>query len=405
MLLFYGRKLMPLFFCALIASFMIISFEGDALAFDLEKPNLHIGALECHPYGSSEGYYDSNIYLEEKNNENQDFVFDTQVGVMLKSPLLPEREEDFLGTAYYHMDIINFAKNSHRDRVDHHAGGLFDLDFANDFALRIKDDFDKTADPPNSERTTLDKRYRNTFNTTLNYDRDKIGLGGGYRMVRDGYNELTMFDKYDNRLTGTFFYQVAPKTKAFVEYNLGFITYDLHETNSDSVYNQLRVGATGEYWPKVTGTVKFGFRAVDYHRESSGDYYNATAFANLKYDVSERTAINLSGDRTTNESTYASNAYFEKNKLALKINHDLMERVSCNGGSFIQYNRYPEDSNEAGEVTKRKDVLWGANIGLKYDIKDWIITTAGYEFKQRDSKFNTFDYYDHKVSTKLAIAF
>jgi len=400
----HGKNMKALLSCAL-AVFLVSAFNGTASA--QYKPNIHVGALEIHPYACVEQTYDSNIYLEPRNRENADNITDIRVGTAVKLPIIPEREEDFLIEGSYHADIIEFWKYKHRDRVDHHARGLLDCTFANDFRLRIRERFEKTADPPDSERTTLDKRYRNVVNPTLSYTREKITLEGGYEMTRDAYDEnrLNNLNRTDHVFTGTCFYQVLPKTSVLAEYNLGLIRYDNHRTNSDSVENQARIGVIGKLWPKLTGTLKLGYRYVSYNESDKTDYSNFTMFANLKYDMTERTIVNLFADRTSQESSYASNSYYEMNKVALNVDHLLAERLRLDGGGFIGYNRYPVTTIEGDDIGKRKDFLWGANAGLKYDIKEWLFVDVGYKFKQRTSRFSVYDYNDHKISAQLCAKF
>ena len=132
---------------------------------------------------------------------------------------------------------------------------------------------------------------------------------------------------------------------------------------------------------------------------------NFTMFANLKYDMTERTIVNLFADRTSQESSYATNSYYEMNKVALNVDHLLAERLRLDGGGFIGYNRYPVTTIEGDDIGKRKDFLWGANAGLKYDIKEWLFVDVGYKFKQRTSRFSVYDYNDHKISAQLCAKF
>lgn len=165
------------------------------------------------------------------------------------------------------------------------------------------------------------------------------------------------------------------------------------------------MGVVGELWPKLTGTVKAGYRYVKYDESDKNDFSNFTMFGNVKYDMSERTMINLFAERTSTESSYETNSFFETNKIGLKLVHLLLEGLWFNWGSFFQYNRYPTETTEDGTTAKRRDTLWGLDAGLKYEIKEWLFVIAGYEFKQRDSKFDIYDYNDHRISARVAVKF
>ncbi|MBU1084070.1 MAG: outer membrane beta-barrel protein [Candidatus Omnitrophica bacterium] len=376
-------------------------------AFSQNTPNLHIGALEVHPFASLKQTYDTNIYLESKGEETKDFITDTVLGTSIKMPIIPEREEDFTLEGVYEADIVEFWDQTHRNRVDHMLSGKLDLNFSNDFQWKTTEYFKKTASPPNSERTTLDKRYSNILNTEVSYNREKITTTGAYTLTRDAYDEsrLDNLNTLDNTFTGAVFYKIFPKTSIFGEYNFGVTTYDNNNTNSDSKKNQGEIGLVGDLLPKTTGTVKAGYRNVSYDESDKSDFSGLTLFGNIKYDMSERTIINLSGTRTSEESSYGTNSYFEMNKLQLKVDHQLLDRLWMNNSGFIQYNKYPVQTTEAEVTGIRKDALWGIDAGLKYELKEWMIISGGYEFKQRDSRFDSLDYNDHKITAKVTAKF
>ncbi|MFQ5953230.1 MAG: outer membrane beta-barrel protein [Candidatus Omnitrophota bacterium] len=398
----YGKKVKT-YLCYMLAVFLVIGFAGSAFA--QRKPNLHIGTLEFHPFAYYDQLYDTNIFLEPRGHENDDFISDIGLGMAAKMPLIAEREEDFMIEGSYKMDILAFWRNSQINRVDHTATGLLDLNFANDFRYTATEYFNKTADPPNSERTSLDKRLRNVLSQTLGYTREKITLEAGYELTTDKYMQISNLNHNEHKFTAASFYQIFPKTSLFGEYNFARTVYHNNITNSDSIFNQGFFGIEGIIAPKLTGIAKAGFRFVDYDDKDASDWAGFALFVNVKYDATERTELNLYADRTSEESTYQGNSYYEKNKIGLNVNHELMERLWIDGDTFLQYNVYPTESLEGNQITKRRDTLWGLGSGLKYEIKEWLFVNGGYEFKQRDSKFDDLDYNDHKVSARLTLTY
>ncbi len=389
---------------SIIAAALFV-FIFSCKAFAQQTSNIHIGALEIHPFASIKQTYNSNIYLEPDGEKNDDFITDAVLGLGVWRTLIPQREEDFMIKVSYQTDIIEYWRHRRSNRVDHAASGLLDFAFVNDFRLKIKDDFEKTAVPPDSERTSLDKRYRNTLDTTLAYDREEVRFEGGYRTIRDEYDNINNIDKTDNMFTLSSFYQIFPKTSIFTEFDAGAITYDTNETNSDSKYFQARLGAVGNLWPKLTGTVKAGYRNVKYDKRDKNDFSSFTFYGNLKYNATERTEMNFHANRTSEESSYSTNSFYEANEMEIDIKHQLSDRLWLNGKSFLEYNRYPTETTEDSAARKRKDILWGLGAKLKYEIKEWLFIGIDYEFKQRDSNFAIFDYQDHIVSTQASVTF
>jgi len=368
-------------------------------------PNVHVGALEVHPFVNIKQTYDTNIYLEPEGRENDDYITDVAAGIEIEMPLVPERDKDFLVKAAYKADMLIYYDQTRLNRVDHDMYGLVNFNFANGIGFYAKEQFILTQDPPNNERTSLDKRFRNIIDTSLSFMRENLKFQGGYSMIRDGYDDVTNLNKFDNRLTGLCFYQLFPKVSILGEYNLGLITYDSSTTNSDSTYNQARAGITGAILPKVTGTLKGGYRNVSYEQGEKDDYSGFTAFANVKYDVTERTVLNLYGERTTDESSYSDNSYYEINQCGLELQHQLLEHLWITGEEFLSYNRYPHETTDSGIVEKRRDTIWGSKLELKYQLTEWLYVFSGYEFKRRNSQFDRFDYDDHRVSIWISTRF
>jgi hypothetical protein len=205
--------------------------------------------------------------------------------------------------------------------------------------------------------------------------------------------------------TATGYYQLFPKTSILGEYNFGKIIYDNNDTNSDSEYHQYRLGIKGQIAPKLTGLVKAGYKKTDYKNSSKEDFTGFTTFVNVTYSLKERTTLNVYSERGSEESTYSTNSYFEYNKIGLKVDHGLLEKLFLVSGGYYQLNKYPEETTEGSVTAKREDKLWDGSIGLRYEVKEWVNIEANYEFKKRDSKFNTYDYKDNRFTVKINFMF
>jgi len=367
--------------------------------------NIHIGTLEINPFVSLEQKYDDNIFLESEDHENHDWITTTTLGLDLNMPIIPGREEDFTFKAKYAASFLKFWDYTKQDRVDHNISALADFKFSNDFTFKIEDNFQKTAEPPTSELTALERRFRNTVQVVLGYMREKIGFDFGYKNIRDDYNNLNDLDKHEHVFTTTGYYQLFPKTSIFGEYNFGEVIYDKNNTNSDSKYHQYRLGVKGQIAPKLTGLVKIGYKKTDYKDSSKNNFEGFTAFVNVTYDLKERTALNAYLERGSEESTYSTNSYFEYAKGGLKLDHELLDRLFLVGGGYYQINKYPDQTTEGSVTARRRDKVYDGTVGLRYEIKDWVFLETDYEYKQRDSKFATFDYKDNRFSTKVSITF
>ena len=372
---------------------------------DKEKPRIHVGALEIHPYGSIEEKYDTNVYLEPKDRQNEDWITDYRTGIALKMPFVPSRGEDYVVEGFYHADFIEFLHQNKLSRVDHTAHGSISGNLPSDVGFKVTEDFLRTQDPPNNERTLLTKRWWNMFDARMNYTREKIKVEGAYTQTTNVYDLYSNINYNDYMGTGAIYYLIGTKTWLLAESNAGRIMYNKSPTNSNSQYYQIRVGVEGKIAPKLEGTLKFGYRYQDYSRSDSTDYDALAAYGNVKYDVTQRTSLKLYGERKPIESTYGSNSYYIDNMVGATFDHLLMRRLWLTGGAWWAYDEYPTDSQEGDTVDRRTDALWGTGIGLKYEVKDWLFLNTGYNFKQRDSVFHNYNYNDHQITMRGSVAF
>ncbi|MFH2138520.1 MAG: outer membrane beta-barrel protein [Candidatus Omnitrophota bacterium] len=384
-----------------LGGMIAIIFGMNILAF--AKGNIHVGRLEINPFVSLEEKYDSNIYLEPENLENQDWITTTSLGCSANMPLVAGREDDFLLKLRYKADLLAFHDETALNRAEQAAGAEVDLNFANDFSFKLDEDFQTTADPPNTELTSQENRMRNSAGAVIGYERESIKVDLRYRNIRDDYKNLDSLDKFEHITTLSAYYQLFSKTAVLCEYNYGTLDYDVATSNSDSVYSQFRVGVKGDIAPKLTGLVKVGYKATDYDEAGKKDFASGTLHANLKYDVIERSTLKIYAERSSVESSYSTNSYYAMNKAGLNLDYELKERLLFIAGTSYQFNKYPDETTEGSLTKKRTDDILNANIGLRYQMWEDLSLETGYEYKQRDSDFAAFDYVDHKFFVKASL--
>lgn len=389
-------------FCCILALAVISVFCSSAAR---AEGNIKIGNAEVHPFILLEQKYDDNIFLEDAN-ENNDWITTASPGFEMIWPLIAEREDDFLVKTQYTANIIEFWDSSEQSRFDHKAKATLDLNFSNNFTLDIKEDFLKTADPPNSELTAFEKRSQNTAEIIPGYAGEKLGISAGYKNIKDDYNTQNNLDRFEHVGTLEVSQKVASKTDFFGEYNYGKIIYDESTTNSDSKYHQFRIGVEGDLWPKFSGIIKGGYKESDYSDSSKEDFASCTLYGKIAYAATERCKIGVYGERASEESSYGTNSYFELNKIGFDLTHQLLDRLSLLGEASYQLSKYPDATTEGGVTDEREDDLWDVKLGLKYTLKeDMCFMGMGYEYKERDSNFATYDYGDNKVTTTLSLLF
>jgi hypothetical protein len=369
------------------------------------RPNVHKGGITIDPIFSIKHIYDTNIYLAPASERGADNITDLKLGLNINLPLVPEREKDIIASVMYRLDYLAYWKNTGRSRMDHNLNSYFNSKLFELFNFSVRQHFKRTADPPNTERTALEKRNRNAIGSALTYLGHKMSVEGNYQFVRDAFDNFKNLSKSYHILTGSFFWKYLPKTFMFLEYDYCFIDYDNNTTNSNSNSNQIRLGISGDLWLRSFGVAKIGYRNVHYNEKEKKNYQGLALHVDIRWDITQRTRTHVFVTFTSEESTYSINSYFASNLIGLLVSHQLTERLGLNCRGDYIYNKYPAITQEDGKNAKRKDVIWRLKAGLKYEIREWVFSEIQYEFAKRNSVFNNFDYLDNKIWGSIAFTF
>ncbi len=382
------------------------------IPYKLRRRHIHFEEinLEVDPFIFVTQTYDSNIYYEP-SNEKEDFVTTVTPGVALRWPLRGGR---YLFTAGYAADIINFWKYTDESRVDHLVRAQGDLDFNSGFRLMVRDIFRRTADPADSEITEDYERYRNVATIALGYDRDRWGVEVGYINVRDDYDDVDTLDKWTHNFFANGIYRLFNTTSLMVEYEYGIIRYDDPDTfdsvdgyyyNSNGYYQQALVGIEQELANKLKALFKVGYQWRNYSRISKENYSGFIMHGNLKYTISDRTRVELFGEKRVNQSTYQGKSYYTIYRAGFELQQDLGRKFTLALQGVYQYNRYPGLTEEEEDEKHRKSDLWAAFVDLRYQVLEWLSTDLIYSYRERDDTYDMFDYDRHMLSLQISSIF
>ena len=368
--------------------------------------NLHIGNIKIHPFTSVETKYNDNIYLESKGNENRDLITTTTLGFDTKTPLVFLRGDPEFDLNYA-VGIKDYKENSSQDIVEQVLEANTTYDISTEFYYKIREKYIYTADPPNLEVITLEKRYRNILTQNFGYAKNRIIIDTQYQIIKDHYfsSGYSSLNKTEYIFTPKFSYQIFSKTFIFTSVDFGDIKYNTNSTNSDSKDYRYNVGLEGQISSKIDGLLKFGQEQKHYDESTKKDFNGLATEINLGYKLSDRTKLNFTGSRFAEESTYANNSYFISIGIAIKANHSLNEKLTVTPGVKYSYNKYPEETTEQSVTKKRRDYVLGFSLGFMYAIRDWSSVEIGYEYEKRNSNFNKYGYVNNQVFVKFKILF
>jgi len=201
-------------------------------------------------------------------------------------------------------------------------------------------------------------------------------------------------------------YQVRPKVTMLTEFSFG---------QSDATPNQPlfrpkppkpprldryggMVGVRAEVSPRLSGTIKVGYRQNEYGEESFGDPVYA---GDLSWIISEKSQLTISYNRTSAASVQSATAYTADN-VGLKF---LQSVGTKRPWLFSAGATYGHTQYAAGTLDADAD-FFRVNFGVAYQIKLWLKTGLGYEFTKASSQSKSIvDYEVNEVTLSASIGY
>jgi len=202
---------------------------------------------------------------------------------------------------------------------------------------------------------------------------------------------------------------VLPKTLALIELDLGHIYYDTNVENANQDYWQIFGGLRGELSDDFEITMKLGYQGRD-----MGDvpgtrpkqaFNGFVAKADMSYRLTNDDIFHSGYERTVKTSTFGVNSWYRQDSLFISYRKRLADKWFVTPRVSWQMNEYPESSTLAGETRRRDDHFWQAGIRLQYKVQDWLWAGARYNFRHRNSDFDTLDYSNNRLSVDMTLSF
>lgn len=400
------------FFLILITlSFVFLNHCGESFA-ELKSKDLpnrkgvKIGEIILHGAFKTQEELESNIFLTSKHSKDK-FDAITMLGPSCGIEI-PLRDNSI--SLDYDMGIYLYGKYPDQNHIDHRVRGLAEINWT-DYNITAEDVYRIYTDRAADEDSNRVKRYVNTFRTGIAAQFDQLGFDLGYNNNIDAYGSakdliyesMTYEDKDNvtNMIDAAVSYRFMPKTSIFFEMDLGRIHYYNSSLSPDSYFIETVVGLKGRPTNKITANIKGGFKYQHYDKaEIINDkaYIGPVIKGGLSFTVTPRDILTLELERGIYESLYKNMNYYTLNLAALKYTHKFNNKISLVPFGAYQLNQYPGASMEGDEIGRRYDNFFYGGCALRYDVKEWLSAEAKYEYKQKVSKFSTYDYVDNIVT-------
>lgn len=379
------------------------------------RTGYEVEPITMHAAFTTQVQFDTNVFLEDKD-EKFDVITTLNPSVGLDLPV----GDNYFAVDYDFAAYI-FGVHDDHSYVDHRVRGVGVINWT-DYQINIADVYRYFSDRAGSEDTNRVKRQNNYLRAGLAATGfEQLDFEAGYTFGVENFisgdtlytapngETLTYHDK--NRLINVFdllaSYRFLPKTSLLVESYVGWLTYDSSKS-SNSWFTESMVGLRGDLSEDFTSDLKAGIRYQQYDSSDltdSNNFIGPVITGTVTYKRTKNDIFDLRLERSIYESTFYNMNYYNINHAGLRYTHFFNNKISGDLFGYYQLNLYPSQATVDGVTDKRYDHLFGGGIGVRYDVKKWLSVEADYEYRQRESRFSTFDYIDNLFTIRGTIGF
>ncbi|MDX2424169.1 MAG: outer membrane beta-barrel protein, partial [Amphritea sp.] len=352
---------------------LIFSSQGFAT---IEPAAIDAGPVSIIPTVNVQTSYDDNIF--SSNSSEVDSLI-TSI-----NPRLEVIAEDGFN-AYkvtYSIDHGMYKSSSDDNYTDHNLG----LDGHLEFDARNTLDLNTSYTKNHEERGTGITETGNigaNVDAPLEYDTASVSFAYTYG-AQDAAGKLVFAGRYADKeyqnfrsitesrdsetttFSGTFYYQVQPKTSLLFEVRNQDLNYKNDLTNSlDSETRRYYVGATWEGSAKTTGTIKLGQVEKDFDSSARDDFSGTSWEVTIDWEPRTYSAFKLSTSQYEKESSGAGD-FIDSKTVRLTWNHEWNDQLKTALSSGYTNDDYK------GTGGGREDDITDASIKLTYDMRRWL---------------------------------
>lgn len=360
---------------------------------------IDLNGIKVTPSVSYTGEYDDNV-LRTRFDKRSDYVHTITAAIAVSAT--PGKHEI---TAGYKADILRYLNRSNLDTERHSASLSTSLNF-NRLQLRFGENFRRTDDFPTTELTTRIKRNENSLTGGFDYDfvqRWGIGFDFTWGNVNNLRSDFDFLDRNTYTYATNLYYRITEKTRIFAEYNFAREIFQSDNSRDNNRHRGL-LGIRGDLTERLRLTAKAGYEHLDFHADTQSDHGTFVTSVEGNYKPTERLQIVLLLNRSVASSTFTNNPQFESFNATLGLAYAFTPKITISPRGSFGVDNFRQSALNIDRQEKRLDFLYGGGIGVGYELQKWIRLEGNYDFSRRDSKFNTFDYDDNRVSFTVTLS-
>jgi hypothetical protein len=345
--------------------------------------------------------YETNIF-QTPSHSKDDIIFRTIPGFLA---------DYTFGThslsAGYRAEILRYLDLTSQDTVHHFGVAQLRLDFPR-FLLNLRDDFARTSDPPGTELTGRILSTTNVLKPEAEYRlTQKFSLGLNYAWTDVRFDDRAigaLIDRDEHRVGASVFMKVVPKGDVFFNYTYGRVVFTT-ATDRDYTDHLIAVGLRGDLTSKLSSTLRIGYEIRDPDSSGQASFSGLFFGGDITYRPTERTTITLATQRSPQESTFGTDAFYVTTNGTLSVTQQLLTKLSVTARLGGGLNDYTTKQTADGRTAFRQDTFLLAGVQADYDIQPWLRTGVEYARTSRDSNFPSFRFVDERISGRVTLQF
>lgn len=384
---------------ALLVTLLVsVPFGSAALALDLGE---WIPGLKVSPFFSQRVEYESNVF-QVPSHSKDDIIFKMIPGFLADYTFGPHSL-----SAGYRAEILRYLDLTSQDTVHHIGVGQLRLDFPRTL-LNLRDDFVRTSDPPGTELTgrilsstnvlkpDAEYRWTPTFSSGLSYSWAHVRFDD--RFIAD------LIDRDEHLAGASVFWKVVPKGDLLFNYTYGRVIFTT-ATDRDYTDHIITVGLRGDITAKLSSSFRVGYLIRTPDSSSQTGFSGLFLAGDTTYRPTERTTITLVTQRTTQESTFGTGAFYVTSNAFLSATQQFLPKLSVTARLGGGINDYSTKQSADGKTDFRSDNFLLAGAQVDYDIQPWLRVGLEYQRTSRDSNFPSFRFVDDRVTVRGTVQF
>ncbi|MGH1398681.1 MAG: outer membrane beta-barrel protein [Alphaproteobacteria bacterium] len=353
-------------------------------------PPIMINGFALSPSLGLRTRYVSNIFASEAGEEG-DFIASIEPAVTVQKQV---RDHQFNLSAYSNIERY---KNNKSENIENYGASFYGI-LTGAAHLQLPFSFAYKTDHQQRNR----ERTGRVSKSPIQFASYKAELGGYYNPNRLHLHNRVFYEgrRYDNGQTvdGAALLREDSDTDSYgatitAAYEtrrplmpLLRLSYKRNEYIRSDRDNAEFSGLLGVRYEvsKLLGTrLAIGRQHINYDSASIDDITNSAISGNITWSPKERTAIDLSVERASEEDNIINQGVVNS-VISLNIDHELKQDLFLNIGLGGEEDDFQNSS--------RKDRYYDTSIGLKYLISPRFELEGEYQYRTRDSNAQGLDY-------------